>query len=102
MSSNNSKAERGSRKAALADQMFEKYRRNHRYSLKKQNPELYNKVLEVFEQTPMHVLEEMYSIVDKKIVTKGNVPHPNYWLTIIKALSQKPENKEKVVWGRIL
>lgn len=103
MSYKNSKSERGSRKTALADEMFETYRKNHHFSLKKKYPDLYAKTISKFEETPISVLEQMYAIVHNKFVAEGIMPHPNYWVAIINNLLKKPENKEqKIIWGKIL
>ena len=87
---------------AIVRGVFELHRKAHHYSIRKQRPELFEKINKGILEIPLTICKESFIIYAKaKNKTDEKIPHPNYFLAVCRRLHQDmPDKYLKTIWGK--
>ncbi len=90
-----------SSRGTIIDDVFELHRKSNHYSIKKRNPALYENIIKETKNIPLDILKKSYDIYKGVKQENGKIPHPNYFLKVVK--SSKPTDSEhKQIWGKTI
>lgn len=87
--------------ATIINDVFESHRKCYHYSIKKRNPLLYETIMKETKKVPLDILIKSYHIYKEFKQKNDKLPHPNYFLKVVKS-TKITETETKQVWGKTI